>query len=486
MIKNERQYQITKAQAEQFAQALAQFAEHAEENKQIHPLLRQAQMDALQSQLDDLHAQLEEYEALRSGRYSVIELDSFEELPRVLIQARISSGLSQKELAERLGLKEQQIQRYESTEYASASFERLKEVIAALGIKVKEEVFLPPPQISFPTLLKRLKKVGLDRDFVTKRLIPPFLLERLQGDIEGEEVDTLVLRAASIVERVFDWKPSLLFSDTPLQVDTATVGATRYKKAARTDERRVSAYTIYAHFLALLVLEATSELPKKPIPTAASEVRKAVLSTYGSLTFKNVLDYVWSLGVPILSLNDPGAFHGACWRVDGRNIIVLKQQTMSEARWLFDILHELRHIGEAPDQNEFEVIESGEIAQKQRQSREERIASRFAGDVLLDGRSEELAAKCIQAAKNSVERLKAVVPMIAEQENVPVDSLANYMAFRLSLQGLNWWGTANNLQVPNMAPWQVARDFLLERANFDSLNEVDRNLLLQALSNTED
>jgi transcriptional regulator with XRE-family HTH domain len=486
MIKNERQYQITKAQAEKFAQVLAQFAEHGEENKQMHPLLQQAQMDALQSQLDDLHAQLEEYEALRSGRFSVIELDSFEELPRILIQARISSGLSQKELAELLGLKEQQIQRYEATEYASASFERLKEVIAALGIKVKEEVFLPHTQVSFSTLLKRLNKVGLDRDFVTKRLIPPFLLEHLLGDIGGEEVDTLVLRAASIVGRVFDWKPSLLFSATPLQVDAATVGATRYKKAARTDERRVSAYTIYAHFLALLVLEATSELPKKPIPTEASEVRKVILSTYGSLTFKNVLDYVWSLGVPILSLNDPGAFHGACWRVDGRNIIVLKQQTMSEARWLFDILHELRHIGEAPDQNEFEVIESGEIAQKQRQSREERIASRFAGDVLLDGRSEELVAKCIQVAKNSVERLKAVVPMIAEQENVPVDSLANYMAFRLSLQGLNWWGTANNLQVPNMAPWQIARDFLLERANFDSLNEVDRNLLLQALSSTED
>ena len=36
--------------------------------------------------------------------------------------------------AERLGLQEQQIQRYEATDYASASLTRIKEVVSALGI----------------------------------------------------------------------------------------------------------------------------------------------------------------------------------------------------------------------------------------------------------------------------------------------------------------------------------------------------------------
>jgi transcriptional regulator with XRE-family HTH domain/Zn-dependent peptidase ImmA (M78 family) len=486
MIKNERQYRISKAQAEKFAQALAEFTEQSKEDKHMHPLLRQAQIDALQSQLDDLHAQLEEYDALRAGRFSVIELESFEELPRVLIQARIASGLSQKDLADRLGLKEQQIQRYEATEYASASFDRLKEIIGALGIHVQENVFLPNAQISFTTLLRRLKEVGLDRDFVAKRLIPPSILARLQGDVGEEEAAKLALRVASFVGRVFDWRPSSLFSSTPLRVDAAAVGIPRFKKSARTDEHHADVYTVYAHYLALLVLEVTSGLPKKPIPTEASEVRSAVLSTYGSFTLENMLHYLWSLGVPVLPLNDSGAFHGACWRVEGRNIIVLKQQTKSESRWLSDILHELRHAGEAPDQNEFAVIEEDEVAQGQRPSREEQAASSFAGDVLLDGRAKELAQKCVQAAQGKLERLKAVVPKIADQENVSVDALANYMAFRLSLQGENWWGAANNLQVSSTVPWQTARDFLIERAKFADLNEVDRNLLLQALSNTED
>ncbi len=85
---------------------------------------------------------------LRSGGRGTFFLDSFEEFSRTLIQARIASGLSQKDLAERLGLKEQQIQRYEATEYASASVERVGAVIRALGLTVREEVSLSGPAVS--------------------------------------------------------------------------------------------------------------------------------------------------------------------------------------------------------------------------------------------------------------------------------------------------------------------------------------------------
>jgi DNA-binding XRE family transcriptional regulator len=143
MIKNERQYRITKAQAEKFERALAQSKENPSGLASVDPILQGAMTNALRSQLADLRGQLEEYEALRSGQRQVFELASFAELPRALIQSRIALGLSQKELAERLGLKEQQIQRYEANEYASASVQRVQEVIQALGLQVREEVVLP-------------------------------------------------------------------------------------------------------------------------------------------------------------------------------------------------------------------------------------------------------------------------------------------------------------------------------------------------------
>lgn len=487
MIKNERQYRITKAQLAKFERALEQLAQGPFGGKQMHPLLQKAQEDALRSQMVDLRAQIEEYEVLRSRQHAVLELASFEDLPRVLIQARIAAGINQKELAARLGLKEQQIQRYEATEYASASLVRVTEVVRALGLKVREEIILPRKQLSRATFFQRLKKVGLDRDLVLRRLLPRHLAARLAAeDSTGEEgMDTLVLQAAAAVGRVFGWTPAVIFASTPLQINMAAVGAPRFKVTKRTDEHRLSAYTVYAHYLALLVLEATKDLPRKPIPMDATKIREAVLSTYGSLTFEHVLRYVWNLGVPVLPLNDPGAFHGACWRVDGRNIIVLKQRTWSAARWLIDLLHELRHAGQDPNKDQLAVVEADETTRVARASPEEQVATRFAGDVVLASRAEELAELCVNAAKNSVERLKTAVPRVALQENVPVDALANYMAFRLSLQGTNWWGAATNLQEVGPDPWQTARNLFLEQVVFERLNEIDRDLLLQALSDTE-
>ena len=66
-----------------------------------------------------------------------------------------------------------------------------------------------------------------------------------------------------------------------------------------------------------------------------------------------------------------------------------------------------------------------------------------------------------------------------------VYGLANYMAFRLSLQDINWWGTAENLQITDSDPWEIARNILLEHIKLEEINELDRSLLMLALSNEE-
>ena len=106
MIKNDRQYRITKSQAAKLEQALAREPKRNDSAK-VHPLLRKAQSDALSSQLADLRGEIKQYEALRSGKRTKLNVNSFDDLPQALIQGRIAAGLSQKELAERLGLKEQ-------------------------------------------------------------------------------------------------------------------------------------------------------------------------------------------------------------------------------------------------------------------------------------------------------------------------------------------------------------------------------------------
>ena len=140
MITNERQYRITRSWLERFEQARTNAEQ---ETVNLHPRARQALRDQYDSQVEELRADLADYEALRRGQVTVLELDSLSELPDALIRARAASGLSQAALAERLGLKKQQIQRYEATRYAKVGIERLQAVADALGVKIREQVFLP-------------------------------------------------------------------------------------------------------------------------------------------------------------------------------------------------------------------------------------------------------------------------------------------------------------------------------------------------------
>lgn len=132
MIKNERQYRIAKAQAAKFEAALKTFGSRSRKDQTTHPKLVNAQKDAMQSQLDSLNGEMREYEELQTGKIPAPDLDYIAVVPRDLIRARIAAGLTQKDLAKRLGMAEQQIQQYEAKDYESVSLARIAEIARAL------------------------------------------------------------------------------------------------------------------------------------------------------------------------------------------------------------------------------------------------------------------------------------------------------------------------------------------------------------------
>jgi HTH-type transcriptional regulator / antitoxin HipB len=67
-------------------------------------------------------------------------LGSLNDLPTTLIKARIAAGMTQKDLANKIGVQEQQIQRYEASLYSSASFDRLRSIASALNIDITQAV----------------------------------------------------------------------------------------------------------------------------------------------------------------------------------------------------------------------------------------------------------------------------------------------------------------------------------------------------------
>lgn len=490
MIKNERQYRITKARAREFAEAATALEASPIEEGGVHPLILKARRDAARSQYEELQEQLSEYEALVAGEKPVLELDSLAELPRALIQARIAAGLSQSDMAERLGLKPQQIQRYEATDYSAASLERIQEVARALGVSIREEVLIPNERFTLRELWSTLQGLGFSKDLVTQRLIPGWLRDQVERirRVGTAPLDEAVVASSVVgyVARTFGLTASALLGPRLPALNLAAVHTGRFKTTYAAQEERLSAYAVYAHVLSLLTLEATKHLDQKPVPEDPYVARAQIIERHGQVTFETVLEYVWDLGIPVLPLRDPAAFHGACWRVGGRNVIVLKQLTPLRSRWLYDLLHELCHAAEDPERDEMAVIEVSPISPDRQEGPDEERANDYAETVIFGDDADDLAQLCVKRAGGNLRRLKRAVVEVAERERVNLGALANYLAYRLAMEnGEDWWGTAQNLQHGEASPWLFARDMFLTRVNFSSLNEFDRSLLLRALEDEQ-
>jgi HTH-type transcriptional regulator / antitoxin HigA len=138
MIANDRQYQQTRKKASELEQLL----------KSLHAGtagddgFRDLQIAGVESQLSDLVEELDEYDKLSGGTTTMIESSTLAGLADALIKARIARRWTQADLAAALGVAEQQIQRYESSRYSSASLARLCDVADALDVTVRETVTL--------------------------------------------------------------------------------------------------------------------------------------------------------------------------------------------------------------------------------------------------------------------------------------------------------------------------------------------------------
>src|SRR6267378_7170158 len=253
MITNERQYKITRSEADRFRRAIGELTANQAAREGVHPR--------------HLQAELVEYDRLKSPDLSVISIDSFDELPTGLIKARIASGLSQKALAERLGFKEQQIQRYEAERYASASYQRLREVAGALAVRIKNDILLPVAPGNFGGLVSKLKQVGLDREFLLGRLMSSADAARASGEVGTEDGDAaLTAKAGAVLERVFGWTRDNVFGAQALQAPRFAAAEARFKMPAGRKQAASSLYAAYANYLAVVVLKGARSLPKSEIP----------------------------------------------------------------------------------------------------------------------------------------------------------------------------------------------------------------------------
>lgn len=456
MIRNERQYRVSLAQRDKLANDLA-----LADNSSSTEWVVESTKATLRSQIADIEAELSEYEALRTqeGDFTVPDLAS---LPRELVRARIARNLSQRDLAGLLNMKEQQIQRYEATDYASASVRRLSEVMTALGVHFTGELDLAGGDREFDKVRRALASTGLAPTMIKSR----FFASRTLNSGSW-------LNAAERAARVFRTGVENVLSGN-LEPAMAS-GHFRAHPAA--NRERLTGYAIYAEYLANLAVRVC-EVPYRPLPSA-EELREQLGNRLTTEPLQALLDVCWEHGIPVVPVTDSGTFFGACWFFEDRPAIVLKNRIRTPERWSFLLAHEMDHTRNG---NTTSILESDLTVAEWRDEPAERQADDHATNLLLGGDAEAMALVAVERAQRSTERLKSAVQDVAEAQEVSVGLLADYVAHRVSTRDANWWPTANRLHSSTDDAWRITRSELFSRVNLDQLDSLDRDIFIDGMA----
>ena len=136
MITNERQYRATISAIRALEDAIATVDLMGLIKAGTDPIIAKSQITSFELQLKELVEQVKLYDGKRAGLETEFPFSSVSEVGEHLIGCRVARSWTQRQLADVLGLKEQQIQRYEKDRYSTISLARLNAVAEALGVKI--------------------------------------------------------------------------------------------------------------------------------------------------------------------------------------------------------------------------------------------------------------------------------------------------------------------------------------------------------------
>ena len=137
MIRNDNEY---KEAAARLKDERARLDEHRKRLREsgLSPAEIKRVIDPMESFHRQLAEEVEGYERLKRGQFE--PLWNLRGLGHLLISLRISQNITQRELAERLGVNESQVSRDERNEYHGVTLERASRILDALRVQVTTKV----------------------------------------------------------------------------------------------------------------------------------------------------------------------------------------------------------------------------------------------------------------------------------------------------------------------------------------------------------
>jgi HTH-type transcriptional regulator / antitoxin HigA len=327
MITNERQYRSAISAIRSFEDAIATVDLLELIKSGVDPVIAKAQITSYELQLQELVEQVKLYDTKRAGLETNFPFSSVSEVGEHLIGCRVARSWTQRKLADVLGLKEQQVQRYERDRYSTISLARLNAVAEALGVTISG------------TLNADREEVDTIPDFADA--IDPSLYPLAEMNARGWLSSRLNLRQASEGQR----KDALLsfFS----QVDLREPARALHKKTAgrRSPESQAAMLAWQARILWLANQRKGLARPFSKIDAIA--LRELVTLSRRPDGPQAAIEFLLNHGVivviePVLPKTK---LDGAAMVLDGRFAVIgiTARHDRLDNFW-FVLLHELGHI----------------------------------------------------------------------------------------------------------------------------------------------
>jgi DNA-binding Xre family transcriptional regulator len=137
MIRTDQEYELTRQKlADQEARVRQQAAQLKAMGIDKDGIKRV--LDPIRSFSAQLQDEIETYQRLKRGEFP--EIENFDGMGQLLIALRISKGITQRELAQRMGVNESQVSRDERNEYAGVTLDRAQRILEALQVSLTTSV----------------------------------------------------------------------------------------------------------------------------------------------------------------------------------------------------------------------------------------------------------------------------------------------------------------------------------------------------------
>lgn len=373
---------------------------------------------------------------------------------RRLKALREDRDFSQRDLAQLVGMTAPQLSKLEvgSTDMRLST---VRSLLRAMGASFADISDPDAPEFSVKELGRRAKRGGAPAD----------VIKRIAESVAPDQFVAVLMRA-------FDWTREALYGDRlqpPLLTEAVQFKSARPKPH---DSPHLPLARTISVISASLHRGAIGNVPEDP-----QELRRQLLERSGEVTLESLLAWAWSTGILVVPLVGSGGFSAAAWSVGGRPVVVLKESRDLVAYWLFDLAHELGHLGRG-HLAVAGVVDLSSPTSPDASDLQEREANAYALDLLLPGHQKLIAAVRKETAGSHL-LFKGAVASVASAADVSPGLLGVVAAFEMSEVGeyKDRWGSAQNLGKPEGSGRSVAERHFLSNMPLHELPEIDATLV---------